>query len=440
MLHSHESLDRPGGFSRLNLLIPLRHRSFRLLWAGMTVSLLGDGIFLVAVAWQTYAISNHPSALAGVAVAAALPQVLFLLVGGAFCDRYPRKRLLLVADGLRGVALVFLAVVGWLGHIQLWHMWAAAFVIGFAASFAYPAFDAIVPELVPADVLHQANSLDQFLRPASLRLLGPALGGLIVSISGSPGAFAADAASFAFSAWCVAHLPAAPARGMEDDGKEPSVWREVGGGIGYVRSQVWLWGSFVAASLTYLLFLGPSEVLLPYLIRNMLHGSAASLGVILGVGGAGAVLAACVLAQRGQPRHPITFMYAAWVGATLVVAGYGLATAEWQLAAIAATSGALEAAGAVVWTTLKQRLVPHELLGRVSSIEWLAMSGLMPLSYVLTPLAASAFGVRLTFVLAGTVGAVVTGAFYFFPGMREHDRPHATRSPELAAASVPAVR
>jgi hypothetical protein len=64
MQHSHESLDRPGGFSRVNLLAPLRQRDFRLLWAGMTVSLVGDGIFLVAMAWQAYELWNAPAALA----------------------------------------------------------------------------------------------------------------------------------------------------------------------------------------------------------------------------------------------------------------------------------------------------------------------------------------------------------------------------------------
>ena len=69
MQHSHEALDRPGGFSRVNLLAPLRHRDFRLLWAGMTVSLLGDGIFLVALAWQAYALWNSPAALSIVGIA-----------------------------------------------------------------------------------------------------------------------------------------------------------------------------------------------------------------------------------------------------------------------------------------------------------------------------------------------------------------------------------
>ena len=83
MQHSHEALDRPGGFSRVNLLAPLRHRDFRLLWIGMTVSLLGDGITTIALAWQAYEISNVATAFSMVMFAMAVPQVILLLIGGA---------------------------------------------------------------------------------------------------------------------------------------------------------------------------------------------------------------------------------------------------------------------------------------------------------------------------------------------------------------------
>ena len=77
MQHSHEALDRPGGFSRVNLLAPLRHRDFRLLWTGMTVSLVGDGIFLVAMAWQAYELWNAPAALSLLGIGMTIPTIAF---------------------------------------------------------------------------------------------------------------------------------------------------------------------------------------------------------------------------------------------------------------------------------------------------------------------------------------------------------------------------
>ena len=98
MQHSYDALDRPGGFSRVNLLHPLRHRRFLLLWSGMTVSLFGDGIFLVAMAWQVYELWNAPAALSVVGIAMTVPTIACLLPGGVVSDRLDRRTVMLAAD------------------------------------------------------------------------------------------------------------------------------------------------------------------------------------------------------------------------------------------------------------------------------------------------------------------------------------------------------
>ena len=98
MHHSYEGLDRAGGVARDGLLTPLREREFRLLWTGMSVSLLGDGAFIVALAWQVYAIAGRPSAMGLVGVAMTVPTIAFLLVGGVASDRFDRRRVMLAAD------------------------------------------------------------------------------------------------------------------------------------------------------------------------------------------------------------------------------------------------------------------------------------------------------------------------------------------------------
>ena len=105
MHHNYEGLDRSGGFSRVRLLEPLRLRDFRLLWSGMCVSLLGDGVFIVAMAWQVYLLSNTPTALAMVGIAMTIPTIVFLLLGGVMSDRFDRRRLMLAADVARGLAI-----------------------------------------------------------------------------------------------------------------------------------------------------------------------------------------------------------------------------------------------------------------------------------------------------------------------------------------------
>jgi hypothetical protein len=200
---------------------------------------------------------------------------------------------------------------------------------------------------------------------------------------------------------------------------------------------VWLWGTFTSATFTYLLFLGPTEVLLPFLVKNELHGGPGSLGFILGAGGVGAIAAAAIVGQRDSLGRPVTFMYVSWGAATLLVTGYGIATQSWQLAMLALIINGFEAAGTVAWATLKQRHVPREMLGRVSSIDWFVSTSLMPLSFALTPLAAAILGVRVTLVVAGLLGAAITIGFLFVPGMREHDQLFVPAVPADAQAKAP---
>jgi MFS family permease len=413
---SYEGGSHGGGISRVRLLAPLRHRDFRLLWSGMCISLLGDGIFLVAMAWQVYALSNAPTALALVGITMTVPTIALLLLGGVISDRFDRRRIMLAADLLRGLAIGLLAVLSLTGVLELWHVAAIAAVYGAGTAFFSPAFDALVPELLPAGELAQANALDQFVRPIALRLAGPAVGGLLIEMLGVGTAFALDAASFAVSAGAL--LAMTPGVRAPHAGGT-SVAGDLRAGLSYIRRHVWLWATFASAAIAYLLFMGPAEVLLPYIVKNELGGSAADLGIVFAAGGIGSVGCAVLIGQRGLPRRDITFMYVTWTLATLAVAGYGLATAVWQLMLASLAFNALETAGTIVWATAKQRHVPAALLGRVSSLDWLISIGLLPLSFALTGPVSAAIGAQATLVGAGVLGAVVTFSALLLPGMRD---------------------
>jgi MFS family permease len=413
----------------MKLLTPLRHRDFRLLWLGMTVSLLGDGIFLVALAWQAYELSKAPTALALVGVAMTVPHVVLLLVGGVASDRFDRRRVMMVADGVRAIALCAMGMLAVAGTLRLWHMLVIAAVFGAGTAFFGPAFDAVVPELVPEEELPQANSLDQFVRPAASRLIGPALAGWTIALLGNRAgpAFIVDAATFAFSVICLLAMRSHPA---ERPDQPTPIAHEIAEGFRFVRSRVWLWGTFLAATLAYLIFWGPSEVLLPHIVKYELHESASDLGMILALGGVGAMASAIWMGNRSMPRRSMTFMYLVWTVSTIAIAGYGLAQHAWQLMAACFVFNALESAGTIVWATTKQRLVPARLLGRVSSFDWFISIGLVPVSFALTGPVAHLLGPRTTLVGAGVLGGAVTLAFLFVPGMRTVESELEQRAPE----------
>jgi Transmembrane secretion effector len=255
---------------------------------------------------------------------------------------------------------------------------------------------------------------------------------VLIDAVGVGSAFAFDAFSFGVSA--VALLAMTPIARAEP-ARDASLAREIRAGFAYVRSQVWLWGTFVSAAIAYLLFMGPVEVLLPFIVKNDLNASAADLGVVFAAGGVGSVGCAVVMGQRGLPRRDITFMYITWTLATVAVAGYGLASAVWQLMLASLAFNALETAGTIVWATAKQRHVPPELLGRVSSLDWLISIGFLPLSFALTGPVSGAIGAQATLIGAGALGAVVTFAALLLPGMRSVEG--AARAP-LASSRAPA--
>jgi DHA3 family tetracycline resistance protein-like MFS transporter len=416
MQHSHEGLDRPGGFSRINLIGPLRNRDFRLLWSGMTISLLGDGIFFIAMAWQAYELWNAPAALSILGIGMTIPTIGFLLPAGVLSDRLDRRSLVLWSDLGRAVVVGVLAALALTGGLTFWLLVVLVALYGIGAAFFTPAFEALVPDIVPPGELAAANALDQFVRPITLRLVGPALGGVLVAGVGTGVAFALDAATFLASAVAVAFMrPPAHVRSEHVDSSIGAIKE----GLRFVRSRVWLWGTLGSAAIAYLAFMGPAEVLLPYVVKNELGGSARELGLVFAAGGIGAIGAALIMGQRGHPRRDVTVMYGTWTLATLAVAGYGLATASWQLMVACLLFNALETVGTIVWATIKQRHVPASLLGRVSSLDWLISIGLLPLSFALTAPAVALFGVRTTLVGAAIIGGVFTLGALFLPGMRD---------------------
>jgi MFS family permease len=178
-------------------------------------------------------------------------------------------------------------------------------------------------------------------------------------------------------------------------------------GARYVRTQVWLWATLLGFSVAVLVFWGPIEVLVPYLVKNDIGGGAGGFGLVLAAGGAGAILAAVTISVVGLPARRLGLVYAAFIVAGYGTALYGVAQALWQMAVIAALAGACFSAGLVAWSTTMQSRVPTELLGRVSSLDWMVSISLLPVSFAVVGPVSRVLGVRETLILAGTVAGTI---------------------------------
>lgn len=411
---------REGRTSKVGVLKPLRYRDFRVLWTGMTVSLLGDGIYLVAIAFQVYELSNSPTALSVVFFAWTAPMVLFFLLSGVLSDRFDRRMLMIASDVLRGVSVAAMGFLSLSGNLELAHVLALVAIYGVGDALFMPAFTAIVPDVVPKGLLMEANSLDQFVRPLTMRFLGPAIGGALVGGVGPGAALLANAGTFVVSVVCVAMMRARPVQKRSDEKR--SALADIAEGFSFVRSRTWLWGTLASASIGLLFFIGPLEVLIPYVVKNEMNGGAGGYGLILSVGGIGAIITSVTMGQFGLPKRHITFMFSTWGIGVLLIAGFALVKSVPQAMAISLVMSGMFAAGMIVWGTLMHKLVPGELLGRVSSLDWLVSTALVPVSFILTGPVAEAIGVGRTLVLAGTIGSALTFAFLLLPGIHDTER------------------
>jgi len=405
----------------VRILEPLLRRDYALLTAGAVVSLLGDGFFTVALAWQVYQISNVPTALSIVGVAWTAPLVIFIVLGGVFSDRYDRRWLMIGADVVRAAAIGLLGALSVSGVLELWHVVALIAFVGLGDAFFNPASTAILPSIVPDEELAQANALHGLIRPTMIRLAGPALGGFVVALAGPGVAFLVDASSFLVSAVAIAAISVRPTMQVASHGVRQTAVEMVEG-FDFVRRNAWCWATLLAAMFSLLVFIGPIQVLLPFLVKNRLGLGAESLGFIYAAGGIGAIVAAVLIGQTGIPRLKITIMYLVWTLGVALLAGYGLMSALWQALLIGFLTNGLLHLGAIIWITLLQTLVPRDLLGRVSSLDWLVSTGLVPVSFALTGPVAAALGPTTTMIWAGLVGAFFMGVLLFLPGVRDPER------------------
>lgn len=411
----------------MRILRPFRRRDFAVLWAGQATSMVGDGLFAVALPFLALSIDDRPGGLSVVLLAWSVGLVGFLLAGGVVADRFERRAVLIGADVLRMGAVAAMGALDAAGLLGLGGLAALALVYGAGEAFFRPAFGALVPAIVPAEELVQANAVQAFVLPLTMRFAGPALGGALVAAFGAGSTLLVDAGTFLASLVCVLALRVrarpggAPARAL---GELRDGWR-------YMRAQPWLWATLCAAAFALLLSYGPQEVLLPYLVRNVLHAGAGGYGAVLAASGVGAMAAALVMGQRGVPRRAVPFIYGAWTLTGLALVAWGVATATWQLAVAGAVGGGLSVAGQVVWGTLVQTRVPGPMLGRVTSLDWLVSVGLTPVSFAIIAPVAAGLGVRATLIageLASSVAILVFLPFALRPSAAERQAPSAAMS------------
>jgi MFS family permease len=363
----------------------LRERPFRLLFLGQAVSLLGDGMVGVALAFAVLEETGSASDLGIVLAARTVPLVAFLLAGGVWADRLPRRALMVTTDLVRLAAHGAMAALLIAGEPGVWALAALAALAGAASAFFNPAITGIMPAVVSSERLQQANAL-RGLTEAAGRIAGPALAGVLVVTVGPGWALAVDAATFGVSAAFLAAIPM-PARVPVERRSFLADLRE---GWDDFRARTWLWTTVGSTTFGNMMF--AAYFVLGPLVADRELGGADAWALIVSTFGVGLLVGGIVLLQM-DPQRPALV-------ATLAVALYTLPLAFLAIPApapVTAAAALLAGAGLAVannlWETTQQRHVPDELLSRVTSYDWFGSLAAVPVGMLLWGPVAEQIGV-----------------------------------------------
>jgi MFS family permease len=397
------------------VLEALRHRDFRLLFAGQLVSLIGDAAFVTALGWKTFTLAGSAK-LGVVLLCQAVALLTTLLIGGALADRLSRRLLMIVSDLTRLVAVGALAAVDASGHLSFPLLAAFAVLVGLGDGFFYPAFGGMVPLLVEQPSIASANSLIGVARWGSI-LIGPAFAGFLYNPAGSSAVFAADAASFLVSAFLVYRTRPRVIEAAEREG----TLREIASGARYVAQVPWLWVTIVLFGVILMFQLAPQQVLMPKLVTTQWHrgiGSYALLTTLMGVG----TVAGTLLFGQIQPRRRRgVISYVLWVVNSCAVVGIALSPWYELAGALMVARGVCVGFGVAIWETMLMELVPEHLLSRVVSLDYFGSFGLMPVGLALAA-GVSGLAAPGTLIAAGAgVNAVVLAIVLTRPWLRAVD-------------------
>jgi DHA3 family tetracycline resistance protein-like MFS transporter len=377
------------------VLAPLRHRDFRLLLTGQTVSSFGNSISNVAVPFQVLALGGSPLQL-GIAVALeTATSVAFLLLGGAIADRIQRRTLILASDAVGGCVVALLAVLSASGALRIEHVYVAAVALGAAEAFLAPAYTAIIADLVPNEILRAGNAA-RLLTRSIARIAGPTVGGLVVALVSPAAAFGIDALTFLFSLGTL--LLAHPDRRVPALSR--SIVADIREGFGYLFSYRWLWTTTIYFMVVNVAYAGHPGVMTPLLVRDTLGGDARMFGLLMAAYGVGTVIASVGVAQL-VTRRPGRVMFAFEILAALTVLAVGLEPTLPVVVASFVLMGVALSSSTVIWQAMIQRLVPARVLGRVTSIDLLGNSVINPLAPLIAAALIAAVGPPATFLIAG---------------------------------------
>jgi len=406
-----------------SLLNVLSIRDFRLLFTGVSTSLLGDQFALIATPWLVLQLTGDPLALGIVLALEGVPRALFMLFGGAITDRFSPRIVMLASDIVRFVLTTLMTIVVFTGAVQMWMLYVFGLGFGLVAGFAVPAGNSIVPLLVEEKDLQAGNSIVMGVGQL-VGFAGPVLAGILIgkfseSLFGIGLAFGLDAVTFAVSAvtlWLMrvgGQLPSST-----DAVSRESIWADILAGLKHMWADQALRLIFLVIAAVNFLFVGPILVGVPVLANQRLPEGAMAFGLLMSgfAGGnlGGFLLAGVLPRPTGRTMRLFLITLLAVFGMVMGIVGFIKLT--WVDFGLMLLLGLGNGYVTIILFTWIQTRIPKRMLGRMMSLLTLASAGLVPVSQAISG-AVGAWNLTLLFMAAGGLIVLMTGWTAFQPAL-----------------------
>jgi len=379
-------------------------RDFRILWFGAFTSTIGTWVQKVAQGWLVTTLTGSALYLGFDAFLGEVPFLLFTLIGGVVADRYSRRHLLMGSQVIQMTCAFTLAALVATGVVTIWHILALSFVSGIAQAFGGPAYQSLLPSLVPKQDLPNAVALNS-IQFNLARMIGPLIAGVTLAAFGMAICFGLNGLSFlvvicALFMLRVEHTAPVLRLGLLG---------ELRGGLSFVRHQTSLLTLMALAFVTAFLAL-PLTTFLPIFAQDVLQGGAAQYAQMLSSSGAGAVTGALLVAYLGRFRHMGSTLLSAQALLAMLVIAFCASRSLWVSLVLLFGTGATMMIVMSLTTSLVQLIAPDEKRGRVMSIYMVAFRGGWPLGSLLSGYLISIGSAPVVFAVNAGILLVISAA------------------------------
>ncbi|BCG22910.1 MFS transporter [Pseudomonas tohonis] len=393
------------------------HRPFLAFWLARVCTASGFQMLTVAIGWHLYALTGSVLDLGLVGLAEFLPRVLFMLHTGHVADRYDRRRvaaLCQTAQGLIAAALVFGSATDSVSREMIFLL---AFALGAARAFEMPATQALLPNIVPAQLFPRAVAAAASAMQAAT-IVAPALGGLLYAL-GSLWVYGPVTVLYGIA--CCLMLTLASRQQVLR--KEPASMESLLAGIRFIRSRPDILGA-ISLDL-FAVLLGGATALLPVFAKDILLTGPWGLGLLRSAPAVGALAMSFWLARFPIERNVGRIMFTAVGVFGVATIAFGLSTSFWFSLAVLAVLGAADMISMVIRGAFVQLHTPDEMRGRVSAVNGLFIGASNQLGEFESGVTAAWFGTVPAVVMGGVGTLLITGLWIrLFPTLANRDRLH----------------